>query len=317
MIFCILAIKSGKMVTIRNDVYFRKQRWLVLHKNLVVIENLQNFDLGQTLQCGQIFRYEKISEHSYFVIAKNKRIKLTQQPQSTTLSIYNSTLAEYEEIWKHYLDIETDYKHIIDTISKNDSHMKNATEYGKGIRILNQDPWEMIISFIISQNKAIPHIQQCIQNLCEAFGELIIDEDQSTYYAFPTPEALAQASEEELRACKVGFRAPYIMDACRKVLDNTVPIKDIYHMTTAQAKESLMKIKGVGEKVSHCVLLFGFNKTDTFPTDVWIKRIMQELYFNNEETKNIEIINFANQKFGEYAGYAQQYLFYYARENNK
>lgn len=284
-------------------------------KNVVVIEDLNNFDLEQTLKCGQIFRYEQVSSTSYMVIAKNKRIKLTQQPQSTTLIIHNSNLSEYEEVWKHYLDIETDYAYIIDQISKNDPHMEKAIAHGEGIRILNQDTWEMLISFIISQNKAIPHIQVCIQNICQAFGELITDKNGETYYAFPTLEQLSKATEEELRDCKVGFRAPYIMDACQKVGDNTVVLETLSYMSTEEAKETLMKIKGVGEKVAHCVLLFGLNKTDTFPTDVWIKRIVEELYFSDEKIKNKEIITFAEKKFGDYAGYAQQYLFYYARES--
>ena len=284
-------------------------------KNVVVVEDLKNFDLKQTLECGQIFRYEQVSKHSYMVIAKNKRITLTHQPESTTLILHNSNLSEYEEVWKDYLDIETDYGHIISQISKDDPHMEKAVEYGQGIRILKQDTWEMLISFIISQNKAIPHIQQCINNLSQSFGQLITDKSEETYYAFPTVEELSKATEEEIRACKVGFRAPYIMDACQKVMDNTVILEALPAMSTLEAKETLMKIKGVGEKVAHCVLLFGLNKTDTFPTDVWIKRVMQEVYFNNQEIKNDDIIKFANEKFGDYAGYAQQYLFYYGRQS--
>lgn len=283
-------------------------------KNVVVLEELKNFDLKQTLECGQVFRYEKVSDSSYVLIARNKRIRLTQKPESTTLMIHNTNISEYEEIWKDYLDIETDYSKIIDKISKDDSHMQKAVEYGQGIRILNQDPWEMIISFIISQNKAIPHIQTCISNICQAFGEQLIDKDDEIYYAFPTIEELAKATDEELRACKVGFRAPYIMDACQKVMDGTVVLELLPGMSTQEAKEELMKIKGIGEKVAHCVLLFGLNKTDTFPTDVWIKRVMQEVYFDNKETKNQDIIDFANNKYGDYAGYAQQYLFYYGRQ---
>ncbi len=283
-------------------------------KNVVVIENLTNFDLEQTLKCGQIFRYEQVSSHSYTVIAKNKRIRLTQQAGSTTLIIHDSNLSEYEEIWKDYFDIETDYGHIISEISKDDPQMQKATSYGEGIRILNQNVWEMLISFIISQNKSIPHIQTCIENICEKFGELVTDENEETYYAFPTLEELSNATEEELRECKVGFRAPYIIDACQKVNDDTVILQTLRHMSTQEAKETLMKIKGVGEKVAHCVLLFGLNKTDTFPTDVWIKRIMEELYFNQEEVDHKTIMTFAKEHFGDYAGYAQQYLFYYARE---
>lgn len=284
-------------------------------KNIVVIEDLENFDLKQTLECGQVFRYEKVSPNSYTIIAKNKRIRLTQKPESTTLMIYNSNRSEYEMVWKDYLDIETDYQHIIRQISKDDPHMQKAVEYGQGIRILKQDTWEMMISFIISQNKAIPHIQQCIDNLCQAYGEQLTDDEGETYYAFPTVEALSKATDEDLRACKVGFRAPYIMDACQKILSNTVILEALPAMSTQEAKESLMKIKGIGEKVAHCVLLFGLGKTDTFPTDVWIKRIMEQTYFGGVETKSSDIIAFAKEQYGDYAGYAQQYLFYYGRQS--
>lgn len=283
-------------------------------KNSVVIEHLDNFDLKQTLECGQIFRYEEVAPHTYTVIAKNKRIKLTHKPESTSLIIHNIKLSEYEQIWKEYLDIETDYGNIIKEISKNDSHMKKATDYGSGIRILRQDTWEMIITFIISQNKAIPHIQTCVNNLCQAFGEAIVDAEGETYYAFPTPEELSKATEEEIRECKVGFRAPYIMDACKKVMDDTVVIEALPGMSTEEAKNTLMQIKGIGEKVAHCVLLFGLNKTDTFPTDVWITRVVQETYFNGDQISKKDIIKFADERFGEYAGYAQQYLFYYGRQ---
>lgn len=283
-------------------------------KNVVVIGGLKNFNLKQTLECGQVFRYEKISDNSYTLIAKNKRIRLRQKPESTTLRIYGSNQAEYQEFWKDYLDIETDYEYIINQISRDDSYMQEAIEYGRGIRILKQDTWEMIISFIISQTKAIPQIQQCIKNLCEAFGEKITQADGEIYYGFPTAAQLSKATDEELRACKVGFRAPYIMDACQKVVEGTVVLEALPAMSTQEAKEALIKIKGIGEKVAHCVLLFGLGKTDTFPTDVWIKRVMEEAYFGGEQTKHKKIIEFANKKYGNYAGYAQQYLFYFGRQ---
>lgn len=283
-------------------------------EEVVIIEGLKNFDLKQILECGQVFRYEKQSNNSYSLIAKNKRIRLTQDPESRTLRIYNSNRYEFDEVWKDYFDIETDYQHIINRISKDDPYMQKAIEYGSGIRILKQDTWEMIISFIISQNKAIPHIQQCINNLCQAFGKAIIDQNGESYYAFPTVEELSEATEEQLRECKVGFRAPYIIDACQKVMNKTVVPEALPAMSTNEARENLMKIKGIGPKVAHCVLLFGLNKTDTFPTDVWIKRIMEEAYFSGDQTKHKDIITFASKKYGQYAGYAQQYLFYYGRQ---
>lgn len=308
----ILTTKNAKIAIQTNNVCWRKGDGLM--KNSVVIENLINFDLKQTLECGQVFRYEKVAPHSYTLIARNKKIRLTHKPGSRSLTFHNLTHLQYEQVWKKYFDIKTDYAYIINKISRDDPHMKKATEYGQGIRILNQDTWEMLISFIISQNKAIPHIQTCIANICEAFGDLLVDEDGQLYYGFPTLAQLSKATEEELRDCKVGFRAPYIMDACDKVMDGTVVLEALPGMPTEEARKTLLKIKGVGEKVAHCVLLFGLNKTDTFPTDVWIKRVMQEIYFGNKETHNKEIIKFAHEKFGEYAGYAQQYLFYYGRQ---
>lgn len=287
-------------------------------KNIAIVEQLEYFNIGQILESGQVFRFEKINEHAYTLIAKGKCIKVTQLPESTTLIVHNSTLGEFEEIWRDYFDIDTDYQAITHTLIAKDSHMAQAIAFGKGIRILKQDPWEMLISFIISQNKAIPHIQQCITNISEKYGHKIEHEEimQNTYYTFPTPEELSKATEEELRACKVGFRAPYIMDACKKVVSGEIVLNDLFNMPSAEAKEKLMQIKGVGPKVSDCILLFAYNKMDLFPTDVWIKRVIEGMYFDGKEVSLKAIQTFAREYFGDLAGYAQQYLFYYGRENN-
>lgn len=287
-------------------------------KNIAIAEQLEYFDIGQILESGQVFRFEKINDHAYMLIAKGKCIKFMQLPESTTLIVHNSTLGEFEEIWKPYLDIETDYSTIAKTLAAKDHHMAEAVAFGKGVRILKQDPWEMLISFIISQNKAIPHIQQCIRNITEQYGQEIgyEEETQKTYYTFPTAEELSVATEEELRACKVGFRAPYIMDACKKVVSGEIVLNDLFNMPSVEAKEKLMQIKGVGPKVSDCILLFAYNKMDLFPTDVWIKRVIEGIYFEGKEISLKAIQTFAREYFGDLAGYAQQYLFYYGRENN-
>lgn len=279
-------------------------------KSVVSLENLNHFDIKQILESGQVFRYHQLSNRSYELRAKGKVIKITQQQDSTTALIEGPNLGEVEEIWSDYFDIGTDYEAITNTLSQKDPHIAKAIDFGKGIRILKQDPWEMIISFIISQNKQIPHIQQCIENVCESFGIPI----EEGVYAFPTPDQLSLATEEELRACKVGFRAPYIMDACQKICEGKVVIKDLYALPTLEAKQSLLQIKGIGEKVADCILLFGFSKTNFFPTDVWIKRVVEGLYFNGEEIGLQKVQDFAKQHFGELAGYAQQYLFFYGRE---
>ncbi|MGL4739056.1 MAG: DNA-3-methyladenine glycosylase family protein [Cellulosilyticaceae bacterium] len=287
-------------------------------KNTVMLQHLNHFHIGQILESGQVFRFDKISDVSYLLIAKNKIIKLTQQPESTAVLVHNSTHGEVEEIWYDYFDLETDYKQITTTLAAKDEYMKQAIAFGEGIRILRQDPWEMLISFIVSQNKGIPHIKQCLQNLSEAFGDALpeIDGQAHHYYTFPTPQQLATASEEALRACKVGFRAPYIIDACQKITQEQINLNDLYTLSAEEARAELMTIKGVGPKIADCILLFAYGKAEVFPTDVWIKRVIEGLYFNGEDTKLPIIQQFAKDYFGDLAGYAQQYLFFYGRENN-
>lgn len=284
----------------------------------LIVEQVECFDIGQILESGQVFRFEQINENSYILIAKQKHIKLVQQPGSNNLMIHHTTVGEFDEIWKAYFDLDTDYKGISRTLSDKDAYMKAAIEFGYGVRILKQDPWEMLISFIISQNKAIPHIKQCIANITERYGDEIgYDHDtDKTYYTFPTPEQLLRATEEELRECKVGFRAPYIVDACKKVTGGEVDLNELYTLSASEAKEKLMQIKGVGPKVSDCILLFAYSKMDLFPTDVWIKRVIEGMYFEGKEISLKAIQTFAREYYGDLAGYAQQYLFFYGRENN-
>ncbi|MEG0847638.1 MAG: DNA glycosylase [Niameybacter sp.] len=283
-----------------------------------IVEQVDCFDIGQILESGQVFRFEKVNSHTYVLVAKQKCIKLIQQPGTQSLMIHHTSIGEFEQIWKDYFDLGTDYYKISQTLAKKDEYMKAAIEFGYGVRILKQDPWEMLISFIISQNKGIPQIKQCIANITERYGEEIgYDYDtEKTYYTFPTPERLAMATEEELRACKVGFRAPYIVDACKKVAGGEIDLNEIYILPAMEAKEKLMQIKGVGPKVSDCILLFAYSKMDLFPTDVWIKRVIEGMYFEGKEISLKAIQNFAREYYGDLAGYAQQYLFFYGRENN-
>ena len=287
-------------------------------KNVVMLENVDHFSVDQILESGQVFRFEKISENSYLLNAKNKLIKLTQKDDSSSVLIYNTALGELEEIWSGYFDMPTDYEKITQVLSRKDEYIKEAVAFGKGIRILRQDPWEMLISFIVSQNKAIPHIKQCLKNISCEFGLPIAkwEENDTLYYSFPTPEELSRATEEDLRACKVGFRAPYIKDACQKVLEGEVVLNDLYMLSGEEAREKLMKIKGVGPKIADCILLFAYGKSEVFPTDVWIKRVIEGIYFKGESQTLNKIQNFAKEYFGELAGYAQQYLFFYGRENS-
>lgn len=286
--------------------------------NMVMLNHVSHFNIGQILESGQVFRFEKISEYSYLLNAKQKLIKITQLPDSSSVILYNTTASEVEEFWVDYFDINTDYENITKILAAKDEWMAKAVDFGKGVRILRQDPWEMLISFIISQNKSIPHIKICLKNISRRFGDPIngIGNMNNEYYSFPTPQQLFSATEEELRECKVGFRAPYIIDACKKVIGGDINLNDLYIMPIEEAKAKLMTIKGVGPKVADCILLFAYSRVELFPTDVWIKRVIEGMYFEGREMKVEEIQKFANEYFGDLAGYAQQYLFFYGRENS-
>ncbi len=191
--------------------------------------------------------------------------------------------------------------------------MKDAISYGDGIRILNQELWEAVISFIISASNNIPRIKGIIERFCENYGEEIHYMGK-TYYSFPTIDKTASLSKEDLAIIRSGFRDKYIIDAASKFKNGELSGEYISSLSTPDAKKTLMTIHGVGNKVSDCILLFGLGRANSFPVDVWIKRIMEYCYFDGEQSIDT-ISEFANNKFGEIGGYAQQYLFFYAREN--
>ena len=269
----------------------------------IEISGLDRFSIFKTFDCGQCFRFEQ-SDNSVCGIAYGKFIKL-EQTEPTKLKIYGITKKEYEDLWCHYLALDCDYLSVDEDILKrlnNDKTITKAMEYGQGIRILRQDGWEALCSFIISQNNNIPRIKKIIENMSKTFGERISED----YYAFPTAETLCEAGEEKIFALKTGFRAKYIYDAAKKVANGEIDLSLIDKMPTKEALEYLMQIKGVGLKVASCALLFGFNKTDAFPVDVWVKRVLEKYYPEGLDLNNL----------GDYAGMIQQYLFYYERYNN-
>lgn len=283
-------------------------------KKRTIFKNIDCLQIDQILESGQIFRFKKIGPSQYFLMVKEQAVQITQK--NNTIYIDNISEDKPGEMWLNYFDINTDYSSITQFLSKKDEFMKKAVEYGRGIRLLRQDPWEMLISFIISQNKGIPQIKQCINNICTRFGEPVMDEkDNIVYHTFPLAERLKEASEEELRACKVGFRAPYILDAAKRIYHNEVVLEDLFNASASDARNELMSIKGVGPKIADCILLFAYAKGEVFPTDVWIKRVIEQVYFKGEDTKLQKIQEFAKEYFGPLAGYAQQYIFFYAREN--
>lgn len=277
--------------------------------NNLILYNTTEFDIEQTFLCGQCFRWDKDSDGTYVGIYKDHALRIGQKGAAVTL--YNTTFADYESIWKVYFDLDSDYKKIQSKLSR-DTILRDAIGAGSGIRILAQEPFETLISFIISANNNIPRIKGIISRLCETFGAAI-DFEGKKVYSFPSAETLCSLSREDLAPLRAGFRDKYILDAAKKVKCGAINLNDIYDMDYARAKAELKKINGVGDKVADCVLLFGFGKHGAFPVDVWVRRILD--YYYPGGSHQTDAAAFAREKFGELGGFAQQYLFYYAREN--
>ncbi len=280
--------------------------------NNIVIEDIKDFCLEEVLECGQCFHFTKLQENLYELIALGKYLKICQEDNKMIL--YNTTMEDFSQYWRRYFDIDRDYSLIKSRILELDNRLEIAINEKPGVRILRQDFFETLISFIISQNKQIPHIKQIVHTISCKFGSEILLEDGRITYSFPTVEQLSRVTEDELRECKVGFRAPYIKCAVDMVMNGDITEEKLLGMSVSEARDLLMTIKGVGEKVANCVLLFGLGFTDTFPVDVWMKRIMEHMYFDEPQDKKL-IEAFAMDKYGDLAGYVQQYLFFYGREN--
>lgn len=268
--------------------------------------DVNDFELAHIFECGQCFRWKKQSDGSFVGVIKDGVVSIRKENNV----FYIESNIKDKEFIKQYLDLNTNYTDIKKIICKNDKILKRASDYGFGIRILNQDPWEMLISYIISAANNIPRISRTIENISKAYGKKI-EFKGDTYYLFPTPKELSKASIDDLRSLNLGFRDKYIFEATRMVQSGEVCLDKIKEMPYKEAKKELMKIPGVGEKVADCILLFSMEKMESFPVDTWIKKVMSELYVDSKNIKKISA--FAEIKFGKYAGIAQQYLFYYAR----
>ena len=284
------------------------------------INGVSNFDVSKTFDCGQAFRFDRVTnsrhENEFAGCAHGKYVSFAQD--GDTLFIYNATKDDYFEIWEHYLALDRDYDDINrDILSLSDNPtLKEAVSASSGIRILKQDPWEAVCSFIISQNNNIPRIKKIVADLCQKCGvkadisymsDHIADlhrEREGNFYSFPTPECVKEIGTDGLFALKTGFRAKYIFDAADKISSGEINLSALESFdTTTECAAKLCEIKGVGPKVAACALLFGFGKLDAFPIDVWIKKVMAK-YFSEDFDPNT---------LGRYAGIAQQYLFYYER----
>lgn len=275
----------------------------------VIIRGVSDFAVSEIFDCGQCFRFNKIADNEYMGVAFNKVLRVCQNEEGVILK--NSSIQDYENIWHSFFDMDTDYT-LIKQKLRTDEVIINAIEVGSGIRILRQQLWECLISFIVSQNNNIPRIKKIIESLCENYGEKIVC-SEGTFYAFPTPEALANAKSEEFKALGAGYRDEYISLASKSVASREIDLDELSFLSTDEAREKLLSFKGIGGKVADCILLFGMHRTEVCPHDVWVKRIFSQKY-------NIENINekkgyaLARSKWGDFAGIAQQYLFFAERE---
>lgn len=275
----------------------------------VEYNNLCDFELAHIFECGQCFRWHKVDDENYIGVTKFGVLDVKKISDNKVI-ISGSDSENFEMNVKEYFDLNTDYTKIKVNLEQIDDNIKKAISYGYGIRILNQDPWEMLISFIISAANNIPRISKTIENISKAYGEEIIFNGEK-YYKFPTPKELSKASIEDLRKLNLGFRDKYVYSATQMAVKHEINLDEILKKNYIDAKKELTKIDGVGEKVADCILLFSMKKKEAFPVDTWIKKVMSDLYNESKDIK--KIASFANQKFGNYAGIAQQYLFYYMR----
>lgn len=293
-----------------------------------IYHNVKDFNTDHIFDCGQCFRWTRESDGSYTGIAFGRIVNMRYEKNTCgaessctgekegSLIIDNCTASDFSNIWKNYLDLERDYGAIKDELSSSDDIMKEAIAGGEGIRILRQELWETMVSFIISQNNNIPRIKGCIENLCRLFGEKAGEYGGKEYYNIPSPEKLAGLKPEELCECRLGYRAPYLTETAAEVMRRggmqTVERELAELEKPDEVIEYLRGFKGVGPKVANCIALFGLGRFDAFPVDVWVKRVMHRLY-NIEENDIKKMSLYAEEHFGKNGGIAQQYLFYYIR----
>ena len=276
--------------------------------NDLIIRNLKDFDLAQTMECGQCFHFVRIDDEEYEISAFGKYIRVRQEKDS--LIFFDTSKKDVENIWIKYFDLERDYGKIKRFIVRRSPELKDIVKKNNGIRILNQEFFETLMSFIISQNNRIPRIKALVASISEKWGNKLTD----NMYSFPNAKQIEKVCEDDFRGLKTGFRAAYLCDAIEKVLKGDIAEKVLRTSSLKECEDLLCNIKGVGPKVANCIMLFSLGKREAFPIDVWMKRIMEELYFDGKEQCLKTIAALASDKFGEYGGYAQQYLFAYARE---
>lgn len=295
--------------------YFMGGMDLIMKEQKYIIENQESFELKDIFECGQCFRWNKQNDKSYIGVIKNGVLSVKKDDEKIIFcGMLNGNI---KNIVEEYFDLNRNYDEIKDELSHIDQYLKNSIEYGRGIRILNQDLWETIISFIISANNNIPRIKGIIEKIAKKYGNEI-EWNGKKYYTFPNAEQLKNVSVQDFRDLGTGFRDIRLFETTHLILDKKVDLEKMHTEDTLTARDELLKLSGVGPKVADCILLFStLKRFDVFPIDVWVRRVMNELYIKNEDEIKVskkEIMKIANEKFGALEGIAQQYLFYWKRE---
>ena len=279
-----------------------------------ILRNAKSFEPVHIFECGQCFRWNKEEDGSYTGVIKNGVINVKKIGNDVNFTgVCDENI---KQICEEYFNLQTNYEAIKEKLSNIDIYLKNSIEYGNGIRILKQDLWETLLSFIISANNNIPRIKTIIERIAKKYGNRI-EYRNKMYYTFPTPEMLQNASIDDFRGLGLGFMDVRIYETVQRTLKGEIDLEKLkQEENTEVLRKKLLEIPGVGPKVADCVMLFALNRFDVFPVDVWVKRVISELYFNKKEQTPNVIHEFAEKQYGNLAGLAQQYLFYWRRENS-
>ena len=281
-----------------------------------IIEAVDSFEPKHIFECGQCFRWNENENGSYIGVVGSNVINVEKVDNNILFSSFGAD--NLEKLAINYFDLNRDYKEIKRRLSSIDEYLANSVKYGSGIRILNQDLWETIISFIISANNNIPRIKGIIERMSKKYGNKI-EWKGKEYYTFPTVESLSKATVEDLRNLGLGFRDVRIYETTRNILNKEVDLEELHkEKDTKKVRDTLLTLSGVGPKVADCILLFStLKRFDVFPIDVWVRRVMNDLYIKNEDETKVnkkEIEKLAKEKYGNLEGLAQQYLFYWKRD---
>jgi len=287
----------------------------------LVIENIRDFSVSQIFESGQCFRFSREHNGSYTGVVRGCFANIAYDNEEDRITIWSDYMPKSEPLrlkfWRDYLDLDRDYLEIKRALSDKDPVMEKAVQAGSGLRVLNQDPWETLISFIVSQNSNIPKIRDSIEALCALYGEKLGRFENRDLFSFPATGTLAESAVDVLETCKLGYRAQYIAESARQVnVDGGAFLATADKASIEKAEEYLLSLSGVGPKVAHCVMLFSLRKTDIFPIDVWVARAMNR-YYGIKENDHESMRAYARERFAPYGGIAQMYLFEYARRNDK